>query len=111
MSGRDLSTLGQTCTCWSCNAECGGTDDPGSCGPAVWMHRGPLCMACAAKADAFDDDRTGAKVDISQDRVRLAVDVFGSHTGYIWLNLSDAADLIGALADHMAELAIQRAGQ
>jgi hypothetical protein len=94
----------EPCPCWSCDSECGS-----GCGPVKLTHRGLICGPCARRADVFDDDRTGTKVTISGDRVRLDVDTFRSfHTASTFLDLADVDALVAALLVKRTELARER---
>lgn len=95
----------EACGCWSCNSECGS-----GCGPVKLTHRGPICLRCAEMADVFDDDRTGTKATVCQDRVRLEVDTFRTfHKASTWLDLADIDALVAVLLVKRTELARQRA--
>ncbi len=94
----------ETCQCWSCDHQCGGTQDAGSCGPLTTTHRGPICDACLEIADVWDDDRTAAAARIRDDRIRLKVDAFNAYGSTIWLTAADARQLAEVLMARAADL-------
>jgi hypothetical protein len=95
------------CPCVSCDGQCGG----GCGGPVKLTVRGPVCPRCAELADTFDDDFTGAKATIAQDRVRLAVDSFSGSPASIYLDIPDLDALVIALIVKRHELAARRAAE
>jgi hypothetical protein len=95
------------CVCWCCDSQCGGAQDENSCGPTEPNADGhQVCAACRATADVLDDDRTGARATIGQDRVRLAVGTFGIAAN-IWLTAASARELARILNQRAAELEAQ----
>lgn len=98
------------CACWSCDGQCGGTQDPDSCGPLAPDADGkPICEGCQEMAGVFGLDRVGVQVTISQDRVRLALK-WTSAPGLpaIWLTAASARRLAQQLTERAAELEAQQ---
>jgi hypothetical protein len=94
-----------SCPCYSCDGQCGcDTPDPNY----KLTHRGPMCRACAGKADVTDDHLTGVQATISQDRVRLVVDTWGWPNSSAWLDIEDVDALVAVLLVRRTELARER---
>jgi hypothetical protein len=78
------------CQCYSCDGQCGGTQQPGSCGRPENVAGVMICAACREQADIFTSDDTGRegfKVTTDGHQVTVKAPVFGtSH----WYNLTPA---------------------
>jgi hypothetical protein len=88
----DLVNRATPCACWSCDRQCGGSVDPGSCGPCEPDEIGRLlCDACRSMADVLDNDRYGIKVSANpyDGRVKIDPNVWDSLRSYM-LSLSPA---------------------
>jgi hypothetical protein len=93
------------CACWSCDGLCGGSADPGWCGPTEANVDGhPVCEACRSKADVIGADRTAAAVTLNQDRVCLAADTFSVFPVRCWLTAASARELARVLTARAEEL-------
>lgn len=76
------------------------TDDmPKEAGGTVGTHGALIDLA-----DFQDDDETGVKVTISQERVRVKVDSYSAFGSSIWLRAGDAEGLGALLIAKAAEL-------
>jgi hypothetical protein len=76
------------CGCYSCNGQCGGTSEPGSCGPLLAIAGERLCETCRSSATAFANDgsnREGIQSVPTTDSVRLAAGVFSGRPERLWL--------------------------
>src|SRR5215471_8051589 len=78
------------CGCYSCNSQCGGTQEPTSCGRLEDVAGQPICEVCREAADVFANDdsgREGLKAVTDGYRVTIKTHVFG---GARWMNFSPA---------------------
>jgi hypothetical protein len=74
------------CGCYSCNGQCGGTSEPGSCGPLLAIAGERICEACRERADVFgtdSSDREGIRSAPRIEGVELDAGVFGGHARVI----------------------------
>jgi hypothetical protein len=92
------------CSCWSCDRQCGGSTDAGSCGPLADLDGRPVCQACREAADVIDTEHAGAKVTIAQECVRLRGDVWNPGASSLWLDARSARHLGLVLIARAAEL-------
>ena len=74
-------------------------DMPREAGGTVETHGALIDLA-----DFEDDDETGVKVTIRQERVRVKVDSYSAFGSSIWLRAEDAEALGGLLIARAAEL-------
>ena len=99
-----------SCECRTCDGKCGGTTDPGSCGPLAERDEWMYCQACRAQIDVADDELTGAVATVTDGRVKLTVDVWNTFgKASIRLDSASARHLAVVLIERAAELDRERA--
>jgi hypothetical protein len=94
------------CACFSCGGECGGSTEPGSCGPLAEVDGYGLCDACREKADVFDGDRNAAAVRVQHDYVRLELDPFSQGTHVMRMTPAEARHLAAVLTEKAGSLEV-----
>jgi hypothetical protein len=98
----DLVNRATPCACWSCDRQCGGSVDPGSCGPCEPDEMGRLlCDACRSMADVVDYGRCGIKVsaDAYDGRVKIRTDVWDYRSPVLSLSPATARALAARLLE------------
>jgi hypothetical protein len=98
----DLVNMAAPCACWSCDRQCGGSADPGSCGPCEPDEMGRLlCDACRSMADVVDYGRCGIKVSAGSydGRVKIHTDVWDYRSPVLSLSPATARALAARLLE------------